>query len=92
MVPAGRWSPPASLLALQVRTYVEQVIDTVDLTDLSFNLVGTPGSAGGLTMEQMKRLTIAVELVANPSVVFMDEPTSGQCRPQKLVPVRGWTL
>ena len=28
-------------------------------------------------MEQRKRLTIAVELVANPSIVFMDEPTSG---------------
>lgn len=28
-------------------------------------------------MEQRKRLSIAVELVANPSVVFMDEPTSG---------------
>jgi len=29
-------------------------------------------------VEQRKRLTIAVELVANPSIVFMDEPTSGQ--------------
>ena len=29
-------------------------------------------------MEQRKRLTIAVELVANPSIVFMDEPTSGE--------------
>ena len=28
-------------------------------------------------MEQRKRLTIAVELVANPSIIFMDEPTSG---------------
>ncbi|CAI0410734.1 unnamed protein product [Linum tenue] len=27
--------------------------------------------------EQRKRLTIAVELVANPSIIFMDEPTSG---------------
>lgn len=37
------------------------------------------GDAGewGLSIEQRKRLTIAVELVANPSVVFMDEPTSG---------------
>ncbi len=36
-------------------------------------------SAGqfGLSVEQRKRLTIAVELVANPSIVFMDEPTSG---------------
>ena len=33
----------------------------------------------GLSVEQRKRLTIAVELVANPSIVFMDEPTSGAC-------------
>lgn len=57
---------------------MEQVIDTVDLTDQSFSLVGLPGATGGgLSTEQLKRLTIAVELVANPSVVFMDEPTSG---------------
>lgn len=34
----------------------------------------------GLSVEQRKRLTIAVELVANPSIVFMDEPTSGRRR------------
>ena len=38
--------------------------------------MGVPG-ATGLSVEQRKRLTIAVELVANPSIVFMDEPTSG---------------
>jgi ABC-type multidrug transport system ATPase subunit len=38
--------------------------------------VGDPGE-WGLSIEQRKRLTIAVELVANPSVIFMDEPTSG---------------
>ncbi|KAL7602302.1 hypothetical protein Lser_V15G25177 [Lactuca serriola] len=31
----------------------------------------------GLSTEQRKWLTIAVELVANPSIIFMDEPTSG---------------
>ncbi len=39
--------------------------------------VGNPGG-NGLSVEQRKRLTIGVELVANPSVVFMDEPTSGK--------------
>jgi ABC-type multidrug transport system ATPase subunit len=38
--------------------------------------VGLPGKSG-LSVEQRKRLTIAVELVANPSIIFMDEPTSG---------------
>ena len=39
-------------------------------------LVGIPG-INGLSIEQRKRLTIAVELVSNPSIIFMDEPTSG---------------
>ncbi|KAJ1438245.1 P-loop containing nucleoside triphosphate hydrolase [Sesbania bispinosa] len=39
-------------------------------------LVGLPGETG-LSTEQRKRLTIAVELVANPSIIFMDEPTTG---------------
>lgn len=39
-------------------------------------MVGIPG-VNGLSTEQRKRLTIAVELVSNPSIIFMDEPTSG---------------
>lgn len=51
-------------------------MELVELTPLSRALVGLPG-VDGLSTEQRKRLTIAVELVANPSIVFMDEPTSG---------------
>ena len=53
-----------------------QVMNLVELTPLAQALVGLPGQSG-LSVEQRKRLTIAVELVANPAVVFMDEPTSG---------------
>ena len=49
----------------------------VELESLAGSLVGRPGESG-LSVEQRKRLTIAVELVANPAIVFMDEPTSGQ--------------
>ena len=52
----------------------------VELDSLSNALVGRPGISG-LSVEQRKRLTIAVELVANPSIVFMDEPTSGKYHP-----------
>ena len=53
-----------------------QITELIELGPLSHALVGLPG-LNGLSVEQRKRLTIAVELVANPSVVFMDEPTSG---------------
>ncbi|MCL7051869.1 hypothetical protein MKW94_026816, partial [Papaver nudicaule] len=51
-------------------------MDLVELDNLKDAIVGLPG-VSGLSTEQRKRLTIAVELVANPSIIFMDEPTSG---------------
>jgi ABC-type multidrug transport system ATPase subunit len=60
----------------QIEEFVDEVLDIVELTPLRGSLVGIPG-VSGLSVEQRKRLTIAVELVANPSVIFMDEPTSG---------------
>ncbi|KAK7283061.1 hypothetical protein RIF29_12307 [Crotalaria pallida] len=56
--------------------FIEEVMELVELTSLREALVGLPG-VNGLSTEQRKRLTIAVELVANPSIIFMDEPTSG---------------
>ncbi|ONK80619.1 uncharacterized protein A4U43_C01F19860 [Asparagus officinalis] len=56
--------------------FVDEVMELVELDSLKDAIVGLPGITG-LSTEQRKRLTIAVELVANPSIIFMDEPTSG---------------
>ncbi|KAG4947901.1 hypothetical protein JHK82_041072 [Glycine max] len=58
------------------KMFIEEVMELVELNPLRNSLVGLPG-VSGLSTEQRKRLTIAVELVANPSIIFMDEPTSG---------------
>jgi ABC-type multidrug transport system ATPase subunit len=56
--------------------YVDTIIDLLELHDLADTLIGQPGA--GLTIEQRKRVTIGVELVAKPSIlIFLDEPTSG---------------
>lgn len=56
--------------------YVDTIIDLLELHDLADTLIGQPGA--GLTVEQRKRVTIGVELVAKPSIlIFLDEPTSG---------------
>lgn len=48
----------------------------IELDEIKDVLVGIP-RVSGISPEQRKRLTIAVELVSNPSIIFMDEPTSG---------------
>ncbi|XP_077211687.1 pleiotropic drug resistance protein TUR2-like [Tasmannia lanceolata] len=67
---------PFEVKSDQRKTFIEEVMELVELTTLREALVGLPG-VNGLSTEQRKRLTIAVELVANPSIIFMDEPTSG---------------
>ncbi|KAF4780777.1 ABC-2 type transporter [Colletotrichum scovillei] len=56
--------------------YVEEVIKLLDMEEYADAVVGVPGE--GLNVEQRKRLTIGVELVAKPPLLlFVDEPTSG---------------
>lgn len=52
--------------------FVDQVIRDVELSNLANALIGSD-EGGGLSFEQKKRLSIAVELAASPSVLFLDE-------------------
>ncbi|KAL1822523.1 hypothetical protein ACET3Z_009301 [Daucus carota] len=71
------WLRLSSDVTTKIRkAFVEEIMDLVELDPIRHAIVGLPG-VGGLSTEQRKRLTIAVELVANPSIIFMDEPTSG---------------
>ncbi|XP_045830146.1 pleiotropic drug resistance protein 1-like [Trifolium pratense] len=67
---------PAEVDSNTRKMFIEEVMELVELNPLRNTIVGLPG-VSGLSTEQRKRLTIAVELVANPSIIFMDEPTSG---------------
>ncbi|KAJ5449412.1 uncharacterized protein N7458_005861 [Penicillium daleae] len=51
------------------------IVKLLQLEDLEYALIGRPSA--GLSIEQRKRLTISVKLVAKPSIlIFLDEPTS----------------
>ncbi|CAN6878213.1 unnamed protein product [Brassica oleracea] len=67
---------PSTINSETKKAIVREVLETIELEDIKDSIVGLPG-VSGLTTEQRKRLTIAVELVANPSIIFMDEPTTG---------------
>ncbi|KAL6139108.1 hypothetical protein ACLB2K_064385 [Fragaria x ananassa] len=71
------WLRLASQIDSKTKTeFVNEVLETIELDGIKDSLVGIPG-VSGLSNEQRKRLTIAVELVSNPSIIFMDEPTTG---------------
>ncbi|GKT89599.1 LOW QUALITY PROTEIN: ABC-2 type transporter [Colletotrichum tofieldiae] len=56
--------------------YVDTVIDLLGMQEYAEAVIGELGE--GLNVEQRKRLTIGVELVARPQLLlFLDEPTSG---------------
>lgn len=54
---------------------VERVMNMLGLVELANAIIGTPEA--GLRLEDRKRLSIAVELVARPRVLYVDEPVSG---------------
>lgn len=78
----------------QVRIRVDEIMALVDLEDIAYCLVGDLG-VSGLSLEQRKRLTIANEMVGDPAVIFMDEPTSGECHGSRYGSrcgsIHGWT-
>ena len=59
------------------RIYVELVLDQLGLQYYANHLVGSLRDGTGKTYEVAKKLTIAVELAANPSILFLEEPISG---------------
>ncbi|KAJ4844769.1 hypothetical protein Tsubulata_003473, partial [Turnera subulata] len=66
---------PAQIDATKRSAFVAEVLEMIELDEIKDELVGIPG-VSGISTAQHKRLTIAVELVSNPSIIFMDEPTS----------------
>ncbi|KAJ1922714.1 ATP-binding cassette transporter snq2 [Tieghemiomyces parasiticus] len=68
---------PAHVSKAEKDAFVEQVLVLLEMDDTADALVGSLETGIGLSMEERKRLTIAVELVAKPKVLFLDEPTSG---------------
>jgi ABC transport system ATP-binding/permease protein len=68
---AARLRLPGDFTREQIQWRIDEVLEDVEMTERR-NLLVSKLSGG-----QRKRVSIALELLANPSVFFLDEPTSG---------------
>ena len=60
----------------EVDRRVAHVMQVLDLQHSANDIIGAPGF-GGVSPEVRKKVTIAVELVMDPALLFLDEPTTG---------------
>jgi ABC-type multidrug transport system ATPase subunit len=68
---------PADVSHALRAAFVDEAMELLELTQVADAKVGLPGSPDGLAPGERKRLTIGVELAANPAILFLDEPTTG---------------
>ena len=68
---------PSDMSSKQKEKMVKKVMKQLELTPLANRRIGGPGDSNSISQEARKKVTIAVELVSNPGLLFLDEPTTG---------------
>ena len=68
---------PADMTQAQKNKLVSKVMKQLELLPLANRRIGGPGDTNSISQEARKKVTIAVELVSNPGLLFLDEPTTG---------------
>uniref|UniRef100_R7VZ46 ABC transporter G family member 11 n=1 Tax=Aegilops tauschii TaxID=37682 RepID=R7VZ46_AEGTA len=67
---------PDSLTPAEKRSWADDVIKQMGLAAVAGTRIGGPVSKG-ISGGQRKRVSICIELLASPALIFLDEPTSG---------------
>ena len=83
---AARLRLPESIPDDEKMARVEAVMSKLGIAALRDVRIGYSGDTGGggrvrgISGGEMRRLSIGLELIANPDVLILDEPTSGWCQ------------
>jgi ABC-type multidrug transport system ATPase subunit len=70
--------PYEQVTKAQREGFVNEMLQLLELEKIADRVIGEDADSG-LLMGERKRVTIGVEMVASPAVLFLDEPTTGRC-------------
>lgn len=56
---------------------VDRILKIIGLDEIQNTIIGVPGLNKTISGGEMKRLSIAAEILTDPPIIFADEPTSG---------------
>eukprot|EP01091_Cochliopodium_minus_P006107 TRINITY_DN1598_c0_g2_i1.p1 TRINITY_DN1598_c0_g2~~TRINITY_DN1598_c0_g2_i1.p1 ORF type:complete len:702 (+),score=193.99 TRINITY_DN1598_c0_g2_i1:254-2359(+) len=74
---AAKLKLPATMTEEDKIKKVDEIINRLGLKRCENTYVGEPGITKGISGGEKKRLSIGVELITSPAIMFVDEPTTG---------------
>ncbi|RNF09696.1 ATP-binding cassette protein subfamily G, member 5 [Trypanosoma rangeli] len=74
---AARLKLPQAFSNTTIKSIVRHMIEALKLQQCEHTVIGDGSGLRGVSGGEKRRVSIAVELLANPRILFLDEPTSG---------------
>ncbi|CUS49000.1 MAG: ABC-type efflux pump hybrid permease / ATPase [Idiomarinaceae bacterium HL-53] len=68
---------PSDMKKGEIKRLIKDTLAKLGLAGVENTVIGSPDTEKGISGGQRKRVNLAMELLADPKIIFLDEPTSG---------------
>lgn len=68
---------PSDMSKKEINERIDNILKKLGIHGTADTIIGSPDTLKGISGGQRKRVNLAMELLAEPKVIFLDEPTSG---------------